>query len=42
MGEKGFTGKIYNIIKYIMRLIGDWEDFIKNQAKVYIEGNLFN
>jgi len=30
MREKGFIGKIYNIIKYIMRLIGRRKDFIKN------------
>ena len=35
-------GKIYNIIKYIMRLIGCQEDFIKNQAEVCIKDNLFN
>jgi len=30
MREKGFVGKIYNIIKYIMRLIGRREDFAEN------------
>ena len=30
MREKGFIGKIYNIIKYIMRLIERWKDFAKN------------
>ena len=28
--EKGFIGKIYNIIKYIIQLIGRQEDFTKN------------
>ena len=42
MREKGFIGKIYNIVKYIIRLIGRWEDFTKNQAKVYIKDDLFN
>ena len=35
-------GKIYNIVKYIMRLIGRRKDFAKNQAKVYIKDDLFN
>jgi len=30
MREKGFMGKIYNIVKYIMWLIGRREDFAKN------------
>ena len=42
MWEKGFIGKIHNNIKYIMRLIGRYKDFAKNQAKVYIKDNLFN
>ena len=42
MWEKGFIGKIYNIVKYIMRLIGYQEDFAKNQAKAYIKDDLFN
>ena len=42
MREKGFIGKIYNIIKYIMQLIGYQEDFAKNQAEAYIKDNLFN
>ena len=35
-------GKIYNIIKYIMQLIGRWKDFAKNQAKARIKDDLFN
>jgi len=30
MREKGFVGKIYNIIKYIMRLTGRHKDFAEN------------
>ena len=42
MRQKGSMGKIYNIIKYIMRLIKRREDFTKNQAKAYIKDKLFN
>ena len=35
-------GKIYNIIKYIIRLTGRREDFTKNQAKACIKDDLFN
>ena len=28
--QRGFIGKIYNIVKYIIRLIGRREDFTKN------------
>jgi len=30
MRQRGFIGKIYNIVKYIMRLIGRRKDFAKN------------
>ena len=30
MQEKGFMGKIYNIIKYIMQSTGRREDFAEN------------
>ena len=30
MRQKGFVGKVYNIVKYIMRLIGRRKDFAKN------------
>ena len=42
MREKGFIGKIYNIVKYIMRSTGRQEDFAKNQAEAYIKDDLFN
>ena len=35
-------GKVYNIIKYIMRLAGHHKDFAKNQLNAYIEDKLFN
>ena len=35
-------GKVYNIIKYIMRLAGRRKDFVKNQLNAYIEDKLFN
>ena len=40
--QRGFVGKIYNIIKYIMRLIGRRKDFAENQSKAYIKDDLFN
>ena len=30
MWQKGFIGKVYNIIKYIMRLTRHYKNFIKN------------
>ena len=42
MRQRGVIRKIYNIIKYIMRLTGRQEDFAKNQAKAYIKDDLFN
>ena len=42
MRQKGFIGKVYNIVKYIMRLIGRCKDFTKNQLKACIEDELFN
>ena len=42
MREKGFLGKIYNIVKYIMRLTGRREDFAENQAEACIEDDLFD
>ena len=42
MREKGFMGKIHNIIKYIMRSTGCREDFTENQAKACIKDDLFN
>ena len=42
MQQKGFMGKVYNIIKYIMSLIGRCKDFTKNQLNAYIEDKLFN
>jgi len=40
--QRGSVGKVYNIIKYIMRLIRRYKDFTKNQAKAYIKDKLFN
>ena len=42
MRQKGFVGKVHNIVKYIMRSTGCREDFAKNQLKAYIEDKLFN
>ena len=42
MRQKGFMGKVYNIIKYIIQLIGRRKDFAKNQLNAYIEDKLFN
>ena len=42
MRQKGFIGKVHNIVKYIMRLTGRREDFAKNQLKACIEDELFN
>ena len=42
MRQKGFVSKVYNIVKYIMRLIGRREDFAKNQLKACMEDELFN
>jgi len=42
MRQKGFVGKVYNIVKYIMRSIGRRKDFAKNQLNAYIEDKLFN
>ena len=40
--QRGFIGKLYNIIKYIMRLTRHCKDFAENQLKAYIEDELFN
>ena len=42
MRQKGFVGKVYNIVKYIMRLIERCEDFVENQLNACIEDKLFN
>ena len=42
MQQKGFVGKVYNIIKYIMQSTGRHKDFTKNQLNAYIENQLFN
>ena len=42
MREKGFVGKIHNIVKYIMRSTGRREDFAENQAEACIKDDLFN
>ena len=28
--EKGFIGKLYNIVKYIIRSTGRYKDFVEN------------
>ena len=40
--QRGSIGKVYNIIKYIIQLIGRYKDFTKNWLKAYIEDELFN
>ena len=42
MQQKGFVGKVYNIIKYIMRLPGCRKDFAENQLNACIEDELFD
>ena len=42
MRQRGFVGKLYNIIKYIMQSIRRRKDFAKNQTKACIEDDLFN
>ena len=42
MRQKGFIGKVYNIVKYIMQLIGYYKDFVENQLNTYIKDKLFN
>ena len=40
--QRGFVGKLYNIVKYIMQLTGRRKDFAENQTKAHIKDNLFN
>ena len=42
MRQRGFIGKLYNIIKYIIRSIKCREDFTKNQTEARIKDDLFN
>jgi hypothetical protein len=42
MRQKGFIGKVYNIVKYIIRSTGRRKDFAKNQLNACIEDELFN
>ena len=42
MRQRGFIGKFYNIVKYIMRLIRYYKDFAENQTEAYIKDDLFN
>ena len=42
MRQRGFVGKLYNIIKYIMRSTRRYKDFAKNQTKACIKDDLFN
>ena len=42
MREKGFIGKLHNIVKYIMRSTGRREDFADNQAEAAAEDELFD
>ena len=42
MRQRGFVGKLHNIIKYIMRLTKRYKDFAKNQTEAYIKDDLFN
>jgi hypothetical protein len=42
MRQRGFVGKLYNIVKYIMRLTKRREDFAKNQTEARIKDDLFN
>jgi hypothetical protein len=40
--QRGFVGKLHNIIKYIMRSIRRYKDFAKNQTEAYIKDDIFN
>ena len=40
--QRDFIGKLYNIIKYIIRSTRRYKDFAKNQTKACIKDNLFN
>jgi len=42
MRQKGFMGKVHNIVKYIMQSAGRRKDFAKNQLNTCIEDKLFN
>jgi hypothetical protein len=42
MRQRGSVGKVYNIVKYIMRLTKRRKDFAKNQAKACVKDELFN
>jgi len=42
MRQRGSVGKVYNIVKYIIRLIRRCKDFAKNQAEACIKDELFN
>ena len=42
MRQKGFVGKVHNIVKYIMRSTGRRKDFAENQLKAYMEDELFD
>ena len=35
-------GKVYNIVKYIIRSLGRRKDFAENQLNAYIEDKLFD
>ena len=40
--QRGFVGKLYNIVKYIMRLTRRHKDFAENQTKACIEDDIFD
>src|SRR6266567_52495 len=40
--KKGFMGKLYNIVKYIIRTLGRHKDFAKYQAEASAKDKLFN
>ena len=42
MRQRGFVGKLHNIVKYIMRSTKRYKDFAENQTEAYIEDDLFD
>ena len=42
MRQKGFVGKVHNIVKYIMRSTGRRKDFAENQLEACTEDELFD
>ena len=42
MRQRGFVGKLHNIVKYIMRSTKRRKDFAENQTEAYIKDDLFN